>query len=209
MLAIIDYGAGNLTSVARALNWLGVPNKLARAPAELEACQGVIFPGVGAAGEAMANLRRSGLDKALKGAAARGVPVLGVCLGCQIMLEKSEEGNVETLGIFPGSSARFPDDMREADGSRVKIPHMGWNTLKRSRPAALLAGVAEDAQFYFVHSYYVKPDPSLVLATTEHGLEFCALYGREGLWCAQFHPEKSGAPGLKFLKNFYDYCREA
>lgn len=207
MLAIIDYGAGNLASVSRALKWLGAPHRLARSPREMEKCAGVIFPGVGAAERAMANLRASGLDVALKRAIAANTPVLGVCLGCQIMLESSAEDETTTLGVFPGRCERFPDDLREADGSPARVPHMGWNSLRRLRPTSLLDGIPEDAQFYFVHSYYPAPADDLVLATSDHGLEFCALYGRDGLWCAQFHPEKSGAAGLKFLENFYAYCR--
>ena len=107
---------------------------------------------------------------------------------------------------MPGLCRRFEDNMREEDGTPAPIPHMGWNSLKATAPCPLLAGVAPTAEFYFVHSYYVEPDPTFVIATTTYGKEFCSVYGRDGLWATQFHPEKSGRPGLTILRNFYDYC---
>ena len=137
-----------------------------------------------------------------------GRPLLGICLGCQILLEHSEENDVRTLGIVPGRCVRFPDDMKEEDGSPAPVPHMGWNSLDVVRPGRLLHGIEPGAEFYFVHSYYVEPAPELVMATTVYGKEFCSVYGRDGLWAVQCHLEKSGRPGLTVLRNFYDYCDE-
>ena len=184
MLAILDYKAGNQTSVRRALEHLGIPCAVTADPALLESAQGIIFPAV-------------------------GQPLLGVCLGCQILLERSEENDMPTLGLVPGVCRRFEDNLRQEDGSPAPVPHMGWNSLRAATPCRLLAGVEPTAEFYFVHGYYVEPDPALVIATTVYGREFCSLYGRDGLWAAQFHPEKSGRPGLALLRNFYEYCREA
>lgn len=209
MLAILDYKAGNQTSVRRALEHLGIPCAVTADPALLESAQGIIFPGVGAAGQAMRALNEAGLATALRRAVAVGQPLLGVCLGCQILLERSEENDMPTLGLVPGVCRRFEDNLRQEDGSPAPVPHMGWNSLRAATPCRLLAGVEPTAEFYFVHGYYVEPDPALVIATTVYGREFCSLYGRDGLWAAQFHPEKSGRPGLALLRNFYEYCREA
>ena len=209
MLAILDYGAGNQTSVRRALEHLGVPCVVTSDPATAEAAQGIIFPGVGAAGQAMQALLASGLEGVLRRVIIRREPLLGICLGCQILLEYSEENDAMTLGIMPGRSVRFPDVMTQEDGSPAPVPHMGWNSLRMVRPSRLLEGVAPDAEFYFVHSYFVEPAPELVIATTTYGREFCSIYGRDGLWAVQCHLEKSGRPGLRVLRNFYDYCRSA
>lgn len=209
MLAILDYGAGNQTSVRRALEHLGVPCVVTSDPATAKAAQGIIFPGVGAAGQAMQALHASGLEGVLRRVIIRREPLLGICLGCQILLEYSEENDAMTLGIMPGRSVRFPDGMTQEDGSPAPVPHMGWNSLRMVRPSRLLEGVAPDAEFYFVHSYFVEPAPELVIATTTYGREFCSIYGRDGLWAVQCHLEKSGRPGLRVLRNFYDYCRSA
>lgn len=208
MLAIVDYGAGNLTSVRRALEHCGIPSIVTARPEALEAAQGVIFPGVGAAAQAMSALRAAGLEAPLRHLVAAGRPFLGICLGCQILLERSEEGAVTTLGLVPGVCRRFPPDMREEDGSRAPVPHMGWNRLRVVRPSRLLDGISPDAEFYFVHGYYVETAPELEIARTHYGREFCSVYGRDGFWAVQFHPEKSGRPGLALLENFYGYCRE-
>lgn len=208
MLVIVDYNAGNQTSVARALHHLGIAARVSANPDDLRASHGIIFPGVGAAPQAMVELRTRGIDQALREAVGAGKPLLGICLGCQILLEKSEEGDTQTLGIVPGECLAFPQGMREANGEAVKIPHMGWNSLKIVRPNRIFAGIGTDSEFYFVHGYHVAPAPDLLLATTHHGQEFCSAYGRDGLWCVQFHPEKSGAPGLMVLANFNAYCQE-
>jgi glutamine amidotransferase len=191
------------------LQHLGIPGRItARAP-DLFASSGIIFPGVGAAAQAMRELTNSGMAKVLRDLVAAGKPLLGICLGCQILLEHSEEGNVETLGLVKGRCKRFPGDLRDENDRLISIPHMGWNNLRLKRKNTLFTGVSPLAEFYFVHSYYVEPDPELVLAYTRHGLEFCSVYGRDGLWALQFHPEKSGPAGLTILNNFYDYCQRA
>lgn len=207
MLAILDYEAGNQTSVLRGLDSQRIPARITADPAELFAASGVIFPGVGAAGQAMDLLTRTGLDKILKDLVRRDKPLLGVCLGCQILLERSEEADSETLGLVKGRCVRFEPDLRDEAGDPIRIPHMGWNGYSLKRPCLLFNGIPTDAEFYFVHSYYAEPDPELIIATTGHGREFCSVFGRDGLWAVQFHPEKSGRPGLALLKNFYDYCR--
>lgn len=206
MIAIIDYQAGNQTSVARALAHLGIPCSVTADPAVLSQACGVIFPGVGSAPQAMKNLLETGLDKTLRQLVERGIPLLGICLGCQILLEESEEGPTRTLGIIPGQCRRFADDLREENGTPVQIPHMGWNSLERLRPDPLLEGIPDNAEFYFVHSYFAEPDEPFRIAHTTYGEKFCSFYGRPGLWAVQFHPEKSGEPGLKLLANFNKWC---
>ncbi|MDR1110940.1 MAG: imidazole glycerol phosphate synthase subunit HisH [Deltaproteobacteria bacterium] len=209
MLAIIDYRAGNQTSVKRALDHLGIPSEIASDPDVLERAEGLIFPGVGAAGQAMRVISSTGLDQAMRRLAAGGRPMLGICLGCQIMLESSEENQTRTLGLLPGRTVRFPDGLDDHDGRPIRVPHMGWNTVRFRKRSPLWAGLRPDDQFYFVHSFYPSPAEELVLGLTWHGQDFCSVYGREGLWALQFHPEKSGRPGLAILSNFYRYCREA
>ena len=206
MLAILDYEAGNQTSVRRALEHLGVPCRITADAGDIAAASGVIFPGVGAAGQAMGLLRASGLGQVLADVVAQGKPLLGICLGCQILLDRSEENGAQTLGLVRGLCRRFEDGLTEEDGTPVRIPHMGWNGIRVRRQSPLLRGVAEDAEFYFVHSYYVLPPEDMVIATTTYGHEFCSVYGRDGLWAVQFHLEKSGRPGLRMLENFYNYC---
>lgn len=207
MLAILDYGAGNQTSVARALEHLGTSALITGDPAALGKASGVIFPGVGSAGHAMANLRKNGMDKALADIVKRGQPLLGICLGCQILLSDSDEDSTPALDIIPGHCRAFPTDMSEADGNPCRVPHMGWNSISKRRASLLLDGIDPEAEFYFVHSYYVEPPKEMIIATTTHGMEFCSIYGRDGLWAVQFHLEKSGEPGLRMLNNFYNYCK--
>lgn len=208
MLAILDYKAGNQTSVLRALRSLEIPAEITADPSVILAAEGVIFPGVGAAGQAMNQLVSTGMDKVLREVVAMNKPLLGICLGCQILLERSEENDATCLGIVPGVCRRFQPEWRDGD-EPIRIPHMGWNTLDVVRPTVLLEGVAPESRFYFVHSYYTEPAPELVIATSHYGREFTAVYGRPGLWAVQFHPEKSGRPGLRLLTNFYRYCQEA
>ena len=207
MLAILDYKAGNQTSVLRALRSLGIGAVITADPEVLFRAEGVIFPGVGAAGQAMDQLRSSGMDRALLQVVEKGMPLLGICLGCQIMLQRSEEGDTPALGVFSGVCRRFLPEWTDG-GNPIRIPHMGWNTLDIVRPGALFEGIAPEDRFYFVHSYYAEPDPSLVIARTTYGKTFVSAYGRQDLWAVQFHPEKSGKPGLRLLENFSGYCRE-
>lgn len=210
MLAILDYKAGNLTSVLRALQHLEIPAVITADPDVLARAGGIIFPGVGSSVQAMGALTESGLGNTLRQAIARKQPVLGICLGCQILLDTSEEGPTKTLGIIPGVCKKFPIDLVQEDGSRAPVPHMGWNSVRCEKDNPLFAGISPEAQFYFVHSYYVEPDPALGIGFTEYGgMRFCSFYGRTGLWATQFHPEKSGRAGLQLLKNYYAYCKEA
>jgi len=208
MLAILDYKAGNLTSVQRALEYLSIPCTITADAGIIASCQGLIFPGVGAAGSAMDNLRQSGLRKIMAKEIAAGKPLLGICLGCQILLDYSPENDTQTLGLIPGQCAMFTPDLKEEDGAPINIPHMGWNTVTVHKDCRLFDGVSADSEFYFVHSYYPAPTPEYVIGTTYYGKEFCSVHGRDGMWSTQFHPEKSGRPGLKLLSNYYAYCRE-
>ncbi len=203
MIAIIDYEAGNLTSVERAVRHLGADCRITPDPDEVARAERVIFPGVGAAGTSMANLRRRGLDQALRQAVASGKPVLGICVGCQIIFERSEEDLTTCLGLLPGEVVRFRRSRLQEQGSPIKVPHMGWNQVEWLRPHPVFAGVPEAAEFYFVHSYYPQPaEPELVIGRTRYGLAFASAVGRGSLVAMQFHPEKSGRPGLRVLQNF-------
>jgi glutamine amidotransferase len=204
-LAIIDYKAGNQTSVLRAFQHLGIPAKITSDLIVLKDAIGIIFPGVGAAGQAMEVLKSTSMDHIIKELVNLERPFLGICLGCQIMLEESEENNTITLGVFPGKNIRFNSQNHDETGKPIRIPHMGWNTVKALKDFPLWEGIDKTCQFYFVHSYYPVPSPELVLGTTYHGVNFASIYGKEGIWAVQFHPEKSGAPGLKILSNFYKF----
>jgi glutamine amidotransferase len=202
MIAIVDYNAGNLTSVARAVTHLGFACSVTCDLADLRAAERIIFPGVGAAGAAMASLRRRGLDAALSEQFSSGKPLLGICLGTQIVMGHSEENDTGCLGLVPGRVRRFASPL-DGGGDRLKIPHMGWNRLRIRRPHPLLDGVGPDDELYFVHSYYPEPDdPAAVLATTDYGVTFASVIGHRNLVATQFHLEKSGRPGLRMLRNF-------
>lgn len=196
MIAIINYGAGNLPSVERALNHLGVPCRVTDRPLDIFSADRLIFPGVGAAGSAMETLASRGLDRVIHEAVSRAVPFLGICLGAQIILGFSEEDRVPCLGLIPGNVRRFPP-------GGLKIPHMGWNDIVLRRPHPVLAGLGEGEQFYFVHSFYPGPDDEAsVIADTEYGTTFPSVIGKDNVIAVQFHPEKSGPCGLRLLKNF-------
>jgi glutamine amidotransferase len=196
MITIIDYGAGNLRSVVNAISRLGYEAKVTTSPAEVLEAKAVILPGVGAAADTMASLRQRGLDEPIRQFVAEGKPFLGVCIGMQVLLSDTEEGgNHQCLGIIPGRVRRF------APG--LKIPHMGWNQLRQKQAHPVFAGIADGANFYFVHSYYVEPeDRGLVAGETEYGIPFCSVIARDNLIATQFHPEKSGEMGLKIYDNF-------
>lgn len=208
MLAILDYEAGNQTSVRRALDFLGIPCVITADPDVLLGAAGVVFPGVGAAGQAMTELRQKGLDVVLGEVVRTGKPMLGICVGCQILLDYSAENDTTTLGVLPGECRRFDPQWKDEQGRNLIIPHMGWNGFQRTQDCRLLDNIPDEAEFYFVHSYFPVPAPELVLATTFYGQEFASLFGRPGLWATQFHPEKSGRPGLTLLTNFHAYCTE-
>jgi glutamine amidotransferase len=197
MITIMDYKAGNIVSVKRALDHLGIPNRISDKPEDILRAERLIFPGVGHAASAMEELRRSGLGDALKQAHAEGTPILGVCLGCQIILTHSEEGDTACLDLIPGSTRRFV-----LDTVRHKVPHMGWNEIQEVRCHPVLEGCGRE--FYFVHSYYICPeDEDTIVALCDHGIAFPAVIAKDNLVAAQFHPEKSGEDGLRVLRNFY------
>jgi glutamine amidotransferase len=196
-LVIIDYRAGNITSVVRSFRALGVEGRVTQDPAQVAAASRVVFPGVGAAGKAMATLKEMGLDLALQESFRKGTPILGICLGAQIILEYSEENDTPCLGLLPGRTRALP----RQEG--LKIPHMGWNRVSFLQPHPVFQGLPEEAEYYFVHSYY--PDPAvqaMVLGVTEHGVRFPSALGWRNLVATQFHPEKSGRFGLRILENF-------
>ncbi len=200
MIRIVDYGMGNLHSVQKAFEAIGVQAETVSDPARVTSADRLVVPGVGAFPDAMRHLREHGLDEAIRAFAKTGRPLLGVCLGLQIFFEESEEyGRHEGLGLFRGKVVRFPDELSE-NGRLLKIPHMGWNTLSVREPALK----ALDGKYvYFVHSYYVAPeDVNDIGATTTYGLEFCSLAARDNVWAAQFHPEKSSESGMELLRAF-------
>ncbi len=200
MIAIVDYKAGNLTSVANAFDFLGIENAVTSDPETILRADKVVFPGVGAAKSAMENLRSAGLVETLKRVVELGKPMLGICLGSQIVLDSSEEdGGVECLGLIPGKAVRF------ASEPGLAIPQMGWNQVKTAgTPHYVFDGIPDGTNFYFVHSYYPSPaNPEHAIAKTTYGSQTfaCALCAGN-LVVTQFHPEKSGEAGLRLLKNF-------
>ncbi|NOY81416.1 MAG: imidazole glycerol phosphate synthase subunit HisH [Kiritimatiellaeota bacterium] len=205
MIVVVDYRAGNLTSVANALGHLGHAHRVTDSPADIAAADRIIFPGVGAAGDAMANLRELGLAAPIREAVTKGKPFLGICIGYQLLFESSAEGDTPCLGLLRGAVVRFPEGMRdELTGARLKVPEMGWNSVRFLRPHPVWRNVPEASEFYFVHSYYPVPEPDIAAGTTEYGVEFVSVVARDNLVAVQFHPEKSGRPGLKLLD---DFCR--
>lgn len=201
MIGIIDYNAGNIRSVERALQSLGIDYRISKKPADLEGADRLVFPGVGEAKFAMGELRATGFDSFIRDRVQAGVPLLGICLGTQIIFDHSEESDTPCLGLVPGVVRRFPRDFA---GRALKVPHMGWNSLDlHNGGTALLDGVPEDSDFYFVHTYYIDPkDRAVITATTDYGMAVpCGVrYG--SIEAFQFHPEKSGAAGLRILSNF-------
>jgi len=203
LIAIIDYKAGNLKSVERALKKLGFPCCITQDLGEIPGSERIIFPGVGAAGQAIADLRHLGLDKVLRHAFETGKPILGICLGAQIILDRSEENGAQCLGLISGDVKMFPSPLFSGENERLKIPHMGWNGVHLVKRHPVLEGIKPADEFYFVHSYYPMPaSDKCVIGTTDYGIEFPSIIGCKNLIATQFHPEKSGTPGLKILKNF-------
>lgn len=204
MIALIDYDAGNMKSVEKALQLLGQETVVTRDPDEIYRADGVILPGVGSFGDAMENLRRFGLVEVIRRVTEQGTPFLGICLGLQLLFESSEESpGVEGLGLLPGKILRIPA------GEGLKIPHMGWNDITFPHPGRLFAGVEEHSYVYFVHSYYLKAeDPSIVTAVTRYGTGIHASVEKGNVFACQFHPEKSSDVGLQILKNFAAICAE-
>ncbi len=204
-VAIIDYGMGNLRSVAKAIEFVAPGHDvfITSEPARVAAAERVVFPGQGAMPDCMRELDARGLRAAVIDAAARK-PFLGICIGQQMLFEHSAEGDVAGLGILPGEVVRFPQAGTSApDGGRLKIPQMGWNEVWQARPHPLWEGIPDGERFYFVHSYYVVPaDPALAAAHTDYGVRFTSAVARANIFAAQFHPEKSAQAGLRLLSNF-------
>lgn len=198
MVAIIDYGAGNLKSVEKALNKLEESCIITRDFAEIQSADRVILPGVGAFGNAMKQLKKYELDKVIEEVVEKGTPFLGICLGQQLLFEGSDESEgVEGLGILDGKILRIPDK------EGLKIPHIGWNSLHLQNDGRLYQGIDENAYVYFVHSYYLKAsDESIVKATTDYSVTIHASVEKDNVFACQFHPEKSSTVGLHILKNF-------
>ncbi len=200
MVAIIDYDAGNLANVERALRHLGADCRITREQEELKNADHLVLPGVGSFGDAMEKLKRYRLTEPIRQAVEDGKPLLGICLGLQLLFESSEESpGVPGLGLLPGRIARLPGK------EGLKIPHIGWNSLSIRENSCLFAGIPQEAYVYFVHSYYLQAErPEDVAATAEYGAVFHAAVEHKTLCACQFHPEKSGEIGLQILKNFLE-----
>ncbi len=198
MIKIVDYGMGNLRSVQKAFEKIGADAQVVSSPVDLAGAEKLVLPGVGAFRDAIAELKRTGLDRPVREHIAADKPFLGICLGLQLLFDLSyEDGQWEGLGVLRGKVVRF------ADQPDLKIPHMGWNSLEFAKPAPIFEGVPEGSSVYFVHSYYVVPeDQSVIAARTEHGTRFVSAIARRNLFATQFHPEKSQSVGLRLLKNF-------
>lgn len=195
-IGIVDYGVGNLRSVEKGFEKVGVSARICARPEELDDYDGLVLPGVGAFGDAMENLKGLGMADALIAYIDSGRQLLGICLGMQLLLTYSEEhGRSEGLGVIPGSVVRLPGE--------VKVPHMGWNVMNVSKDVPLFEGVDSGSRFYFVHSFYCLPDEAeWTVGVTPYGVEFSSAMGRENVWGVQFHPEKSSLLGLEILRNF-------
>lgn len=202
MIAIIDYGAGNIRSIEKALEHVGAVVEVTDDPTAVASAQAVVLPGVGSGGAAMARMRQRGLDDAIRQATQQGKPFLGICLGMQLLADHHAEGEVDGLGLFRGEVRRIPHG--------PKIPHMGWNQVRPLHARLpIFASIPEDAYFYFAHSYYVEPqDQQGVAAVTDYGSPYCSVIVTERVWGTQFHPEKSGSVGLQLLKNFVKWVKE-
>jgi glutamine amidotransferase len=208
MIVVVDYGMGNLRSVHKALEQVGVEASVSSSAQAVEDAEGVVLPGVGAFRDCMRNLERLNLVRPLCRALSSGKPFLGICLGLQVLFQESEEfERTEGLGYFPGRVVRFPSSLPDPDANQpeafLKVPHMGWNTIQRRANSPCLENLADESWVYFVHSYYVAPeDPGLVATTTRYGIEFCSSVAQDQIFACQFHPEKSQARGLAILRNF-------
>ncbi len=199
MVAIIDYGAGNLLSVEKALRHVGCECVITADVKEFLAADAAVLPGVGAFGDAMKNLRERGLEQPIREFIALGKPFLGICLGLQVLFEGSEEApGVPGLGILKGKLFRLPS------GGGLKVPHMGWNSLQVKKQKGLFAGIRQEPYVYFVHSYYLQAEEDVVTATAQYGVEIHAAVQKGSLFACQFHPEKSGELGLSLLRNFVE-----
>jgi len=202
MIAIIDYGAGNIRSIEKALEHVGASVQVTDEPGTVDKAQAIVLPGVGSGGAAMSRMTERGLDDAIRKATQQGKPFLGICLGMQLLADHHAEGEVDGLSLFSGEVRRIPHG--------PKIPHMGWNQLKPQHTVlSIFEDIPQDAYFYFAHSYYVEPqDSNGVAAVTDYGSPFCSVIVTERVWGTQFHPEKSGSVGLQLLSNFLKWIHE-
>ena len=204
-IVVVDYGMGNLRSVAQALRHVAPEAnvQISGDPALVAAADRLVFPGQGAMPDCMRSLRESGLQEVII-AAARTKPLLGICVGEQLLFDRSEEGDTPCLALIPGTVVKFQLDGRlQQDGSRFKVPQMGWNRVRQTQPHALWQGIDDQSYFYFVHSYYAKPTQSAHIAgETDYGAPFACAVSRENIFATQFHPEKSAAAGLQLYRNF-------
>ena len=211
-VAVIDYGMGNLHSVASALSHVAPEMNVVVTsdPVEVAAADRVVFPGVGAIRDCMAEIKRLGFDKLLREQIATGKPVLAICVGLQALMNHSEEnGGVDCIGILPGKVRFFGEHHKDAMGNPLKVPHMGWNQVNHNNHR-LWTDIPQDSRFYFVHSFYVRAeDQALVAATCDYGLLFHAALAQDNLFAVQFHPEKSHTAGLQLLKNFLHWDGKA
>ena len=200
-IAIIDYKAGNLRSVQKALEECGASARITADAEDISAADGVVFPGQGACDASMLSIRERGLFEIIRHSIDSGKPFLGVCLGLQLLLESSEEGEEPCLAILKGSTKRLPPEKTERVG--LKIPHMGWNSVSLSVQHPVFEGIPNDSYFYFVHSYYADPeDKDIVAGVTNYGIDFCSAVAWDNVAAVQFHPEKSGTVGLRLYRNF-------
>ncbi|MCE5333737.1 MAG: imidazole glycerol phosphate synthase subunit HisH [Desulfobacteraceae bacterium] len=203
VIAILDYKAGNLTSVERALKHLGFACSVTNSHEEIRKAERIVFPGVGAAGKSMESLKELGLDALLRERFEAHVPILGICVGLQVLFDFSHENDTPCLGLLPGEVRRFPDGKRDAGGNFLKIPHMGWNVVEFCGDHPVFRNIPAESEFYFVHSYYPEPaEKHQCVGRTDYGLPFCSAVASRSLAAVQFHPEKSGKPGLQILENF-------
>ena len=194
-LVVIDYGSGNLRSVAKALESIGVSPIVTGDASQIASADAVVLPGVGSGPAAMDALRQRNLVEPIRECVASGRPFLGVCLGLQLLLDRTEEGGADCLGSVAGRVNRLPDGL--------KVPHMGWNSVRFKREHPVFKGIPQDSHFYFVHSYYAAPDDETwVAGTTDYGVSFCSIYAKDNVVATQFHPEKSGRMGLRIYQNF-------
>lgn len=207
-VAVVDYGMGNLRSVAKAIEHVAPAARVlvSSDPVEVAKADRIVVPGQGAMPDCMRELDARGLRETVIRAAAEK-PWLGICIGLQMLFEHSEEGDVAGLGVFAGKVARFPHErMALPDGTRLKVPHMGWNEVRQQRPHALWNGIADGARFYFVHSYYAMPaEPGVTVGQTRYGIPFTSAAAHDNIFAVQFHPEKSAQAGLQLLANFMNW----
>lgn len=198
MIGIVDYGVGNLASISNALNSLGIKSKITSKLSELSRADAIILPGDGAAGEGMKNLKKMGINLALVNEIKKGKPFLGICLGMQLLMNFSQEGNVAGLGIIKGSVEKLQTDL--------KIPQIGWNNVKiKNFKSRIMQDIPSNAYFYFINSYVCKPkDDSIIFGETTYGETFCSVFEKGKVFGVQFHPEKSGNAGMQLLKNFLE-----